>query len=550
MEMPAGGLLVAHCDWSTAPGKQWVAVGRVDADGRAVAGAPELVGEATTLVARLRERAAGQCVLVGFDFPIGLPKAYADRAGVDAFPRFLDTIAREPDPAFFHVAAAPEEISVDRPFYPRAPAGSRRQHLLDGLGVAAMDELRRVCERPSGDRRAASPLFWLVGAAQVGRAAISGWRDVLLPALRVGGDVAVWPFDGGLADLLTTQEVVLTETYPTEFSAHLDARPGPGGKRRRSGRIPACVALAATARHLGVGLTEAAGAALDDGFGERPDGEDRFDAFVGLIGMLNIVLGARDPGPPTTLDADLLAVEGWILGQSAQAAAPEPHHADRLSDAIRREPAPSAPLVRPPRRPGPRRAWRARLAGTVGPWWPSDPAAGEEQAVDAAGTLDQLITRIDDLVREVLDALDPEALRWRPDAEANTIAWLVWHQTRVQDDHVAELAGRPQVWDEDGWPTRFGLPPDSRDTGYGHRADEVAAVDPGDVEPLLDYHARVTAATRRHLADLGDGDLDAVVDRSYDPPVTAGARLVSVAMDALQHLGQAAYVRGLHTRRS
>ena len=57
-----------------------------------------------------------------------------------------------------------------------------------------------------------------------------------------------------------------------------------------------------------------------------------------------------------------------------------------------------------------------------------------------------------------MDGLSDDDLAWRPDPEANSIAWLVWHLTRIEDDHVAGVAGTTQVWDDDGWADRFGLP--------------------------------------------------------------------------------------------
>jgi hypothetical protein len=317
MAARSGDVLVAHCDWSTVDRKQWLAVGRVDADGGAIAEGPERVGDAATLIDRLRQRANGSAVLVGFDFPIGVPTAYAQRAGIGAFPGFLSALAAGDRPHFFDVAAHPTDISVDRPFYPAIPGRSKQQHLVDALGVGGMDDLRRVCERPSGGRRAAAPLFWLVGAAQVGKAALSGWCEVLIPALHRGRGVSMWPFEGELAPLLDRRAVVIVETYPAEFYGHLQAQPGPGGKRTRSGRAPACAALAAAADHLAVTLTGDARRALDTGFGDGPDGEDRFDAFVGLTGMLNILLGQLEPGPPSTVPPEVIAVEGWIFGQEA-----------------------------------------------------------------------------------------------------------------------------------------------------------------------------------------------------------------------------------------
>jgi hypothetical protein len=165
-----------------------------------------------------------------------------------------------------------------------------------------------------------------------------------------------------------------------------------------------------------------------------------------------------------------------------------------------------------------------------------------ELLVDAVG-------RIREVVHRVVQGLTAEQLRFRVDPEANSIAWLVWHLTRIQDDHVAEVAGAEQVWTAQGWAERFGLPFDPRDTGYGHRADEVAAVQVESGELLVGYHDVVHQQTVRYVEQLTDAELARVVDRSWDPPVTLGVRLVSVLADGLQHAGQAAFVRGILQRR-
>jgi hypothetical protein len=162
---------------------------------------------------------------------------------------------------------------------------------------------------------------------------------------------------------------------------------------------------------------------------------------------------------------------------------------------------------------------------------------GAELLVDAFG-------RVRGVVRRVVGGLTPEQLAFRVDPEANSIAWLVWHLTRIQDDHVADVARTEQVWTAQGWVERFGLPFDPRDTGYGHRPADVAAVRVSG-ELLVGYHDAVHAQTVRYVERLVDADLDRVVDRSWDPPVTLGVRLVSVIADDLQHAGQAAFVRGI-----
>ena len=165
--------------------------------------------------------------------------------------------------------------------------------------------------------------------------------------------------------------------------------------------------------------------------------------------------------------------------------------------------------------------------------------------MNSAELLTDAFARIRDVVARSVDGLSAEQLASRPDGEGNSIAWLVWHLTRIQDDHVADVAGRPQVWLTQGWAERFGLPFDPADHGYGHSSDQVDAVRPESGELLIGYHDAVHQQTVRYLQNLVDADLDRVVDTSWDPPVTLGVRLISVISDDLQHAGQAAYVAGL-----
>jgi uncharacterized damage-inducible protein DinB len=175
-------------------------------------------------------------------------------------------------------------------------------------------------------------------------------------------------------------------------------------------------------------------------------------------------------------------------------------------------------------------------------------AGGGIEAVDVSGLLLELYGRIPPLARDAAAGLSPAQLTERPAPDTNSIGWLVWHLARVQDHHVAELLGADQIWPTDGWAARFGLEPDPSNTGYGHDADEVAAVRPESADALLEYLDAVDARTRRMLETVTPDDLDRIVDRRWTPPVTLGVRLVSVADDCLQHAGQAAYVRGLLDR--
>lgn len=157
--------------------------------------------------------------------------------------------------------------------------------------------------------------------------------------------------------------------------------------------------------------------------------------------------------------------------------------------------------------------------------------------------------RVREVVHEVLDGLSTEELNARVDPAANSVAWLVWHLTRVQDDHVADAAGLEQVWHAQGWAERFGLPLPADATGYGHTAREVAKVRVESGELLLGYFDAVHEQTLRFVGGLGAADLGRVVDERWDPPVTLGVRLVSVLTDDLQHAGQAAFARGVLERR-
>ncbi len=166
----------------------------------------------------------------------------------------------------------------------------------------------------------------------------------------------------------------------------------------------------------------------------------------------------------------------------------------------------------------------------------------------STGVLADAFERIRDAVHPAVNGLSLDELLFRPDSESNSIAWVVWHLTRIQDDHIAGLDGAEQVWTAAGWAKRFALPLDESDTGYGHGPEHVALV-AADAEQLLGYFEDVHEKTQRYVSSLSDDDLDRVIDTSWNPPVTVGIRLVSVVADDLQHVGQAAYIRGVVQRR-
>jgi len=153
--------------------------------------------------------------------------------------------------------------------------------------------------------------------------------------------------------------------------------------------------------------------------------------------------------------------------------------------------------------------------------------------------------RIREVVTHVVGGLTAQQLAYQPAGGANSIGWLAWHLTRVQDDHLAEVMGTEQVYTSEGWAQRLGLPFGPAETGYGMRAQDVARVRVESGDQLIGYHDAVCEQTARFVRGLTPADLDRVVDEHWDPPVTLGVRLVSVISDDLQHAGQAAYLRGL-----
>jgi hypothetical protein len=172
---------------------------------------------------------------------------------------------------------------------------------------------------------------------------------------------------------------------------------------------------------------------------------------------------------------------------------------------------------------------------------------GTVDAMTSAALLQDAFTRVRDLVQEVVDGLDTTDLSRRLDADANSIGWLIWHLTRVQDDHIAGVAGIEQIWTAQSWDARFALPFETDAIGYGHGSSEVADVrTTGDL--LIGYHLATYAQTSAYVHTLRDSDLDRVIDSAWDPPVTLGVRLISVVSDDLQHVGQAAFIRGVLER--
>lgn len=319
--------VVVHADWSGSKPKKCVAAtARLAPDDHYRIDAPQAVGRTGSWRERLRvPTGTSGTVLIGFDFPIGIPGAYANKVGIssfrDALPQFGEGVWRD----FYDVCKKPAEISLHRPFYPNScPVAGMctHEHLTTALGIE-WDDLFRQCEQKTADRRVACPLFWTLGGNQVGKSACSGWRSAVLPMLSEGHHVGLWPFDAPLVELLQSRSYVIVETYPTEFYGHLGVRlphPEKGGKTKRPAREHYAEQLLAEAAGLDVELSVAACHSITSGFGSSSDGEDHFDAMVGLLGILKHLHSAANVEPPP--DHAVNSVEGWMLGQKPAPVSP------------------------------------------------------------------------------------------------------------------------------------------------------------------------------------------------------------------------------------
>lgn len=273
-------------------------------------GRPRPVGDLSSLFDRLRAEAGGASVALGADLPIGVPRAYAVLRPEQDFRDFLARTSGWPD--FYRVCASLDELSLERPFYPaRGIKGMTRAAHAAALGLGGPAGLSRACDRATGERPAGAPLFWTLGANQTGKAAITAWRDMLVPAL---DPVRLWPFDGNFRALLAPGAIVIAETYPAEAMRHLNI-PTKGSKRRQSDRAAVADALLAAMAHLRVVPDSEMEAAVRDGFGPDAAGEDRFDCVLGLLCVINVLAGNRPDGTPP--DPWLTRWEGWVLGQTA-----------------------------------------------------------------------------------------------------------------------------------------------------------------------------------------------------------------------------------------
>ena len=306
---PAPPARLIHADWSLRAGKRRAA--------RAVRAGSAWHLEPTTPVpdpaALLADHEGG--LVLGLDVPLGAPAAWAAGAGVEGFASLLaDELGQGRWADFWRVCEDASQIRPERPFYPHRPGGTRRAHLVEGLELSGPEALLRACDRPSASGARPCALFWTMGARQVGKAAITAWRDLLQPALAHDQvPLSLWPFHGTLEELMGPGRIVACEVYPAEIYGWLGLDWSQGGKRSRRARAAQADAILGALERAGAKLAPTLCAEIEDGFGEQADGEDRFDAVVGLTGMLQIVAGQRAVHEPT--EEVIRSVEGWILGR-------------------------------------------------------------------------------------------------------------------------------------------------------------------------------------------------------------------------------------------
>jgi len=336
--------LVVHCDWGSAPNKRWMTKATLR-NGRYFASAPELVGNLTGIVP-CKENSVdpGSIVLVGFDFPIGVPARYANQIDISQFPsgkrNFIELLAQlgKADWAnFYTVQDDVNKVGIHQPFYPNTYRGEITQApFLRNLGAASLNDLRRRCDLPQPAiqeehrpaRRPACPLFWTLGGNQVGKGAIAGWKEVLAPAVE-SRVATIWPFHGTLAHTLKPGSTVLAETYPTQYHHRLFGQEV-RGKRICSKRKEVARKWLERAEEWKIDLAPELSHAISNGFStgsqcakvpagqiEKPDNnDDAFDAAIGLFGMIDAIQNYSPALEPE--DETIRKIEGWIFGQPAR----------------------------------------------------------------------------------------------------------------------------------------------------------------------------------------------------------------------------------------
>lgn len=314
----SGKAEIWHVDWGTRQDKRWLTRILIDGGAPPVMQAPELFKPWHERLLTLDYLDDTQIIL-GLDLPIGLPQRYARLVGIADFRLFLRGKQGPDWVEFSTVCRSLAEVSLERPFFPYHLVNRTELHGLKpqqawlGKLDLAKPEVYRLCDSKTPDRQSAASLFWTKGANQVGKAALGGWGEVIKPLMALyGSDVGIWPFDGDFAELCATKKLVIAETYPGEIYGWFECNPT--SKTKRDERLKVIPQLSDAIADMGIAMTPAARTALETGFGNGARGDDRFDSFVGALGLYAVHSGKRPapvPGNPI-----FKTVEGWILGQA------------------------------------------------------------------------------------------------------------------------------------------------------------------------------------------------------------------------------------------
>src|SRR5262245_12709819 len=227
--------LVIGADWSKKDGKRWMVRAELTGSDFYLISGPEPVGQLQTLLSRLKDQIGTDAsILIGFDFPIGLPANYARIAGISHFPTALAQFGYGDWKNFYDISDKP---NLHQPFSPlpklKGEKGDYLNRLVTARGCKSKSELLRRGDQRTKTRLAAECLFFTCGGKQVGAAAIAGWRDVITPAL---SEIKIWPFDGPLSSLTSSPGITVAEIYPGEAYSHLDICMGKNSKRNREHR--------------------------------------------------------------------------------------------------------------------------------------------------------------------------------------------------------------------------------------------------------------------------------------------------------------------------
>ncbi len=309
--------LIVHADWSVHQNKRWSTYARLNSNDHYVVEDIRPVDVPQDFIDQVKHQVNKDAnVLIGFDFPIGLPNAYAQIAGIDNFLAILPEFGKGKWGNFYKVANIKEEIHIYRPFYPQKPENKSLNDLLEQLHLSKINDLRRRCEDAYPRGRAASPLFWTLGAQQVGKAAMNGWNEVITPAIsNPHMDIAIWPFSGRLKELMRTSKTILVETYPSMYLKMIlpNYPKGRFSKRSQNDRLSISSYLLEWTKTNYIHLKHSIVDLIQNGFGSEMNAEDKFDSFIGLCGMISIITKWNEFYEPK--DNYIRNIEGWILGR-------------------------------------------------------------------------------------------------------------------------------------------------------------------------------------------------------------------------------------------